>query len=82
MNDPGLDDAIADGANDIDKNQKPKPGGDGDLNETEEETYLRWAAENRELDTFLQPTRWWFASTEIPLIAVCFLPWRELLFSL
>lgn len=70
MNDPGLDDAIADSANDMDGGQRPESGGDGELNETETETYLTWAAEDRELDNFLQPTKWWFASTEIPLIAV------------
>lgn len=65
MNDAGLDPAIQDAAKEAD--------GDGNENsrtQIDDSTYLHWASKDRDLAQFLQPARWWFASTEIPLTAV------------
>lgn len=67
MNDPGLDPSIAVAASQADRNEQSDPS-NGEADESE--TYLHWAAEDRELAQFLQPARWWIASTEIPLLAV------------
>ncbi|KKA22952.1 Potassium channel [Rasamsonia emersonii CBS 393.64] len=69
MNDPGLDPSIADAASEADRNESSDPS---NPEADESETYLHWAAEDRELAQFLQPARWWIASTEIPLLAT----WR------
>ena len=52
MNDPGLDDPIADSAPTLER----------DKTEKEEESAVE--------DNFLTPSRWWFASTAAPLLAV------------
>lgn len=72
MNTPGLGDTVINEAKDINGNQRLEADHSNGINMTESNTRLRWTAEDRELDQFLQPTRWWFASTEIPLIAVRF----------
>lgn len=68
MNDPGLDSAIEDVATETDRNRddensRPRTDDSG--------SHVHWASKDREIGQFLQPTRWWFASVEIPLIAVC-----------
>jgi potassium channel subfamily K len=56
MNDPGLDDAIADEAVALDSSdQKEKANQDGKLSDSK----------------YPQAARWWFASTAYPLMAVC-----------
>jgi potassium channel subfamily K len=79
MNDPGFDDAIKERAKPVDRDQSLEPDGDDDIDGNKTETYLKWVEEDRELDLYLQPTRWWFASTEIPLIAVCVLIFHPLI---
>src|SRR4051794_35200132 len=66
MNDPGLDPAIAETANEVEHRTQ-----DG---HKEDDRYVHWTSADRELTQFLQPTRWWYASTEIPLIAATFGP--------
>ncbi|KAL1968149.1 hypothetical protein VTN77DRAFT_2280 [Rasamsonia byssochlamydoides] len=73
MNDPRLDPPISDAASQASRNAsreftQPEPDADGPG------TYLHWAAEDRELAQYLQPARWWIASTEIPLLAATFGP--------
>ncbi|KAF2502946.1 potassium channel-like protein [Lophium mytilinum] len=58
MNDPGVDGALHEAADDIER----------DPHEAEEKE------EEEEEEDFLDPTRWWFASTACPLIAGTFGP--------
>ncbi|KAI9733421.1 MAG: Potassium channel [Cirrosporium novae-zelandiae] len=64
MNDPGLDEPIQDGAETMDRY------GRSTRNEAEEEQH---SAEEEE-QAFLEPSRWWFASTAFPLVAGTFGP--------
>jgi potassium channel subfamily K, other eukaryote len=62
MNDPGLDPAIAETANEFeDRAQDGSKEPDG--------RYVHWTSADRQLEQYLQPATWWYASTEIPLIA-------------
>lgn len=63
MNDPGLDPAIAETANEVEHRDQES-----------ESQYVHWTSPERELALFVEPTRWWYASTEIPLIAATFGP--------
>lgn len=67
MNDPGLDPAIAETANEVEHRTQ-------DGHKESESQYVHWTSPERELTQFLEPTRWWYASTEIPLIAATFGP--------
>ncbi|KAF1948579.1 voltage-gated potassium channel [Byssothecium circinans] len=58
MNDPGLDEPAQEAAQDVERNGKEQ---DKELAEAEEQV-------------FLDPSRWWFASTACPLIAGTFGP--------
>lgn len=61
MNDPGLHEPIARGAKQVENSYEtsvPKP-----VDEDEEE-----------VKSFLQPARWWYASTAFPLVAGTFGP--------
>lgn len=91
MNDPGLDPAIADTANSVEGRAQD---GSKEPDGRDPNGFVHWASEDRELAEFLQPTRWWYASTEIPLIAATFGPmanafsicslsqkWREIVTS-
>ncbi|QKX54646.1 uncharacterized protein TRUGW13939_01734 [Talaromyces rugulosus] len=68
MNDPGFDPAIAETADNVESGKQ-----DGSsmhsVGKDDPDTSLRWVSANRELSEFLQPVKWWYASTEIPLIA-------------
>ncbi|KAF5014797.1 hypothetical protein F66182_14095, partial [Fusarium sp. NRRL 66182] len=66
MNDPGLDPAIAQTANEVEHRDQDGHKDDG--------RYIHWTSPHRELTQFLEPTRWWYANTEIPLIAATFGP--------
>ncbi|OKL61827.1 hypothetical protein UA08_02486 [Talaromyces atroroseus] len=71
MNDPGFDPVIAETANELEtrtRSGSKKPDG------RESDAYIHWASADRQLDQFLQPATWWYASTEIPLIAATFGP--------
>lgn len=60
MNDPGLDGPIANDADAIEARKRREED-----NDPEEE-------EEREAEeSYLSPSRWWFASTAFPLLAVC-----------
>lgn len=61
MNDPGLDEPIAHGSNQVD--QLYEDGDDAPVSSEEEEE-----------KSFLLPSRWWFASTAFPLTAGTFGP--------
>ncbi|KKY21340.1 putative potassium channel [Phaeomoniella chlamydospora] len=61
MNDPGLDGPVGSMGQEVD-NVKDRPDDDSDLDEEEEER------------SYLLPTRYWIASTAIPLIAGTFGP--------
>lgn len=68
MNDPALDPAIAETANEFEQRAQ-------DGSEEPQGRYVHWTSTDREqLAQFLQPTRWWYASTEFPLIAATFGP--------
>lgn len=67
MNDPGLDPAIAETANDVEHRTQ-------DGRKESDNRYVHWTSPDRELTQFLEPTRWWYANTEIPLIAATFGP--------
>jgi potassium channel subfamily K len=67
MNDPGLDPAIAETANDVEHRTQ-------DGHKESDSRYVHWTSPDRELTQFLEPTRWWYANTEIPLIAATFGP--------
>lgn len=60
MNDPGLDEPIGDASSQV--KDVVNANNIGDMNEEEEEK------------SFLQPARWWYASTAFPLIAGTFGP--------
>ncbi|RAO68331.1 uncharacterized protein BHQ10_004343 [Talaromyces amestolkiae] len=66
MNDPGLDPAIAETANEVEHRDQDGHKDDGQ--------YVHWSSPHRELTQYLEPTRWWYANTEIPLIAATFGP--------
>lgn len=95
MNDPGFDPAIADTANTVEnRDQNGREQDASSMHSVSKEdpgTSIRWVSPNRELSEFLQPVKWWYASTEIPLVAatigpmasafnVCSLadPWRQI----
>ncbi|MCJ1407420.1 Potassium channel [Ptychographa xylographoides] len=59
MNDPGLDKPISSGAKKVEKGKEYDSEQDDDLEEDQ---------------TFMDPSRWWFASTAFPLIAGTFGP--------
>jgi potassium channel subfamily K, other eukaryote len=61
MNDPGLDDPIANAASHV-QEKEGKAFAGSDVSEEEEEK------------SFLLPARWWWASTAFPLIAGTFGP--------
>ncbi|KUL89073.1 hypothetical protein ZTR_06138 [Talaromyces verruculosus] len=65
MNDPCLDPAIAETANQVEHRTQ-------DGHKESKSQYAHWTSPDRELTQFLEPTRWWYASTEIPLIAATF----------
>ncbi|EED18628.1 potassium channel, putative [Talaromyces stipitatus ATCC 10500] len=67
MNDPGLDPAITETANEVEHRAQ-------DGSKQPDERYVHWTSADRELEQFLQPTRWWYASNEIPLVAATFGP--------
>ena len=56
MNDPGLDDPIVNAGQEVEGKYDP----DDDPQDVEEE----------DEENYLLPSRWWFASTAFPLIAV------------
>ena len=60
MNDPGLDDSIANTADLVEENHNETAG--ENVSEEEEER------------SFLMPARWWYASTTFPLAAGTFGP--------
>ena len=64
MNDPGLDDPIADASEAVNDKYNADRGADAGGDETEQE----------EERSFLRPARWWWASTAFPLIAGTFGP--------
>ena len=59
MNDPGLDEPIGKDAKDVEKLQ-----GDNVANEVPDG--------GDDDEAYMEPSRWWFASTAFPLIAVSF----------
>ncbi|KAH8703513.1 putative potassium channel [Talaromyces proteolyticus] len=73
MNDPGFDEAIAETANDA-ENRKQDGSSLRSFDRHDPDTSLHWVSADRELSHYLQPARWWYASTEIPLIAATFGP--------
>ena len=64
MNDPGLDDPIADAADAVQDKYNYSGDADAGADETEQE----------EERSFLRPARWWWASTAFPLVAGTFGP--------
>lgn len=62
MNDPGLDEPIADASKQVKENVERDQKQQDDMDEEEEER------------NFLMPTRWWYASTAFPLLAGTFGP--------
>ncbi|CZT45840.1 related to potassium channel [Rhynchosporium secalis] len=62
MNDPGLNEPISDGAKDVENRTGDDGEREGDVIEEEDE------------QDFLEPSRWWLASTAFPLIAGTFGP--------
>lgn len=86
MNDPGLDEPIADASAVAKENIQDNPPSDhhnaqnserphskGGSHKNEEETYDMMSEEEQERN-FLMPARWWYASTGIPLVAGTFGP--------
>ncbi|CRG91280.1 hypothetical protein PISL3812_08328 [Talaromyces islandicus] len=74
MNDLGFDPAISATANyvencDQDNCQQDNSPMSNVSKDDDQDTSLRWVSANRELSEFLQPVKWWYASTEVPLIA-------------
>lgn len=70
MNDPGLDPAISEIANEVEHRKQDGSKDPG----SQKERYVHWTSLDRGLDQYLQPTTWWYASTEIPLAAATFGP--------
>jgi potassium channel subfamily K len=68
MNDPGFDPAITETAENV-ENGKQDGLSMHSVDKDDPDTSLRWVSADRELSEFLQPVKWWYASTEIPLIA-------------
>jgi potassium channel subfamily K, other eukaryote len=60
MNDPGLHEPIAEGAKQVENSY--------------EDRHSRSMGEEEEVRSFLQPARWWYASTAFPLLAGTFGP--------
>ncbi|KAL2069586.1 hypothetical protein VTL71DRAFT_14265 [Oculimacula yallundae] len=63
MNDPGLDEPISHDAKDVENRKGENGDGEGDAGVGDEDE-----------QDFLDPSRWWFASTAFPLIAGTFGP--------
>jgi potassium channel subfamily K, other eukaryote len=61
MNDPGLHEPIATGAKQVE-------------NSYEDRVSRSMVEEEEEIKSFLQPARWWYASTAFPLLAGTFGP--------
>lgn len=86
MNDPGLDEPIADASAVVKENiqdnppsahhnaqNSESPHSNESSQKNQEETYDMMSEEEQEKN-FLMPARWWYASTGIPLVAGTFGP--------